>query len=619
MPGGDGDTVRRMRSAVGCWYLNCDYAQLGEDVDDDCHCHVHPPLHPPSAILAACFEGRLLRRRLDSTGLQSVPGFEVEFCVQPSVGGNSRIRIPLQVFIEHPDKWGSEVPLQAYLGACSVVDVVAPPGIRVPLEGSIQLTLMNPSALPFRIFRVAYDMTAMPKGSKTFVRQVVTDDADAGEREWAVQLHFVSPSSGRVYVYGIIRMMFHHRIPCGKASEGQTSDAVGPADNGLLLPASTSQVQYYFPSYSQSPGTILERCATPQTPEHRRPRLSVGSASECPGSPGSSWSSPDKLAGCFGDGDAGPLSRTSSVGGPGSPRDWDVLQRSISWSSAERGNQRIRRWCRGAREALACSGTVVATPGPSRFLHLKKSVVLFLKQQVLKRRTVKSDGFAVSPSCSPLSSVVPSPAISPQQSPWCSHVAEPAVSQAFSLGDGALTFGDGGADSEWVMRELSPPRTLAAAKDRDSKLLTPTRVHLNSGSAIEEQVRLHFAPILRPTSLFMAQALPPHARGVRADGVAGRATPERRSVPQPATMAGESGRPVQVPSLCAPPAGVDGEAGTPQVSLCRTANPREVAGSRLEEQASVVLLGKSAGSPSGERGSAAQPSRRAGAGSVRTG
>eukprot|EP00820_Chromera_velia_P019279 Cvel_28124.t1-p1 / transcript=Cvel_28124.t1 / gene=Cvel_28124 / organism=Chromera_velia_CCMP2878 / gene_product=hypothetical protein / transcript_product=hypothetical protein / location=Cvel_scaffold3626:9881-14427(+) / protein_length=435 / sequence_SO=supercontig / SO=protein_coding / is_pseudo=false len=61
--------------------------------------------------------------------------------------------------------------LPPYLAAVDLHEYHAFPGVRVPRKGNLQLVLLNSEQSAFRIFFFSYDCTAMPKGTRTFIRQ----------------------------------------------------------------------------------------------------------------------------------------------------------------------------------------------------------------------------------------------------------------------------------------------------------------------------------------------------------------------------------------------------------------------------------------------------------------
>ncbi|KAG6061199.1 hypothetical protein E4U17_002410 [Claviceps sp. LM77 group G4] len=111
----------------------------------------------------------------------------------------------------------------------------APPGgsYRIPEIGQIQIIIKNQNKTAVKLFLLPYDLTGMPPGTKTFVRQrsysagpIIDNlpkprenDAQSGSRpmlRYLVHLHICCPSKGRFYLYKSIRVVFANRVPDGK-------------------------------------------------------------------------------------------------------------------------------------------------------------------------------------------------------------------------------------------------------------------------------------------------------------------------------------------------------------------------------------------------------------------
>ncbi|OAA54020.1 hypothetical protein ISF_08500 [Cordyceps fumosorosea ARSEF 2679] len=112
----------------------------------------------------------------------------------------------------------------------------APPGgsYRIPEKGQIQIVVKNQNKTAVKLFLVPYDLTGMPPGTKTFIRQrsyshgpiidnlpslstqASTSPADRPTLRYLVHLHVCSPSRGRFYLYKSIRIVFANRVPEGK-------------------------------------------------------------------------------------------------------------------------------------------------------------------------------------------------------------------------------------------------------------------------------------------------------------------------------------------------------------------------------------------------------------------
>ncbi|KAI9705335.1 MAG: hypothetical protein M1820_005165 [Bogoriella megaspora] len=123
----------------------------------------------------------------------------------------------------------------------------APPGgsYRIPQQGQLQIVLKNPNKTAVKLFLVPYDLSDMPPGTKTFIRQrsysagpiidmpvsfrknlgtdrpeaALSASDDPNERpvlRYLVHLHICCPSKGRYFLYKSIRVVFANRVPDGK-------------------------------------------------------------------------------------------------------------------------------------------------------------------------------------------------------------------------------------------------------------------------------------------------------------------------------------------------------------------------------------------------------------------
>lgn len=112
----------------------------------------------------------------------------------------------------------------------------APAGsYRIPEIGQLQIVIKNPNKTAVKLFLVPYDLSDMPPGTKTFIRQRsysagsiidqpisnLTRFPDAGIMEkpilrYLVHLNICSTQKGRYYLYGGIRVVFANRVPDGK-------------------------------------------------------------------------------------------------------------------------------------------------------------------------------------------------------------------------------------------------------------------------------------------------------------------------------------------------------------------------------------------------------------------
>lgn len=115
-------------------------------------------------------------------------------------------------------------------------NTTAPAGsYRIPETGQLQIVIKNPNKTAVKLFLVPYDLSDMPPGTKTFIRQRsytagpiidqpisnLTRFPDAGIHEkpvlrYLIHLNICSTQKGRYYLYGGIRVVFANRVPDGK-------------------------------------------------------------------------------------------------------------------------------------------------------------------------------------------------------------------------------------------------------------------------------------------------------------------------------------------------------------------------------------------------------------------
>ncbi|KAL9095206.1 MAG: hypothetical protein Q9165_002462 [Trypethelium subeluteriae] len=123
----------------------------------------------------------------------------------------------------------------------------APPGgsYRIPPQGQLQIVIKNPNKTAVKLFLVPYDLSDMPPGTKTFLRQrsysagpiidmpvstrrnlgtdrpeaALSASDDPSERpvlRYLIHLHICCPSKGRYFLYKSARVVFANRVPDGK-------------------------------------------------------------------------------------------------------------------------------------------------------------------------------------------------------------------------------------------------------------------------------------------------------------------------------------------------------------------------------------------------------------------
>ncbi|KAI5200574.1 hypothetical protein E4T39_05681 [Aureobasidium subglaciale] len=111
-----------------------------------------------------------------------------------------------------------------------------PPGgsYRIPEIGQLQIVIKNPNKTAVKLFLVPYDLSDMPPGTKTFIRQRsysagpivdqpisnITSHRDVGVEKpvlrYLIHLNICSTAKGRYHLYGGTRVVFANRVPDGK-------------------------------------------------------------------------------------------------------------------------------------------------------------------------------------------------------------------------------------------------------------------------------------------------------------------------------------------------------------------------------------------------------------------
>jgi hypothetical protein len=135
----------------------------------------------------------------------------------------------------------------------------APAGsYRIPEVGQLQIVIKNPNKTAVKLFLVPYDLSDMPPGTKTFIRQRsysagpiidqpisnLTRFPDAGLTgkpilRYLIHLNICSTQKGRYYLYGGIRVVFANRVPDGKEKLRTDSQMPEPRFS-IWKPASTT-------------------------------------------------------------------------------------------------------------------------------------------------------------------------------------------------------------------------------------------------------------------------------------------------------------------------------------------------------------------------------------------
>ncbi|CAD0111472.1 unnamed protein product [Aureobasidium uvarum] len=115
-------------------------------------------------------------------------------------------------------------------------NTAAPVGsYRIPEVGQLQIVIKNPNKTAVKLFLVPYDLSDMPPGTKTFIRQrsysagPIIDQpisnlsrfpdvsiTDKPILRYLIHLNICSTQKGRYYLYGGVRVVFANRVPDGK-------------------------------------------------------------------------------------------------------------------------------------------------------------------------------------------------------------------------------------------------------------------------------------------------------------------------------------------------------------------------------------------------------------------
>ena len=107
---------------------------------------------------------------------------------------------------------------------------LSPPGgcYRIPPTGQIQLIIANPNKTAVKLFLVPYDLSDMPVGTKTFIRQrSYSTSSEPKEKDrpvlrYLVHLNLCCTGKGRYWLYKSVRVVFANRVMEGegKGKEG---------------------------------------------------------------------------------------------------------------------------------------------------------------------------------------------------------------------------------------------------------------------------------------------------------------------------------------------------------------------------------------------------------------
>ncbi|KAG2217817.1 hypothetical protein INT45_005418 [Circinella minor] len=177
--------------------------------------------------LVGSYEESLLSGRMSS-----MPSKPILFQAQIGVLGKeckSSLRCPPHRSVTFPaffyDMQEQLVP--PYVGT---VDLIPP--YRLPPKGQLQIVIKNPNKTAVKLFLIPYDVSDMPKNTKTFLRQ---KSYDGHSLRYAVQVQLCRTEKRRVYLYKHIRVVFANRIADSRDKLKVTCE--GPQERGPLTRA----------------------------------------------------------------------------------------------------------------------------------------------------------------------------------------------------------------------------------------------------------------------------------------------------------------------------------------------------------------------------------------------
>jgi hypothetical protein len=129
------------------------------------------PCSVPPLCLLGTFEESLLNGRIEPCGY--VEGFTAQLGASGSFCPSHLVAVPVSAAFFNLSDDGGPSP---YLGHINLSDVTSNGRYRIPLAGTIQLTLFNPNQTVVKMYIVHYDHSDMPPNTSTFIRQKTITD-----------------------------------------------------------------------------------------------------------------------------------------------------------------------------------------------------------------------------------------------------------------------------------------------------------------------------------------------------------------------------------------------------------------------------------------------------------
>ncbi|KAG0170856.1 hypothetical protein DFQ28_001470 [Apophysomyces sp. BC1034] len=113
---------------------------------------------------------------------------------------------------------------------------------RLPPRGQLQIVIKNPNKTAVKLFLVPYDVSDMPRSTKTFLRQKSYATHDAKDHlRYAIHIQICRTEKKRVYLYKHIRVVFANRI--ADSNERLKVVCEGPKEP-VYIPLTTADLSF---------------------------------------------------------------------------------------------------------------------------------------------------------------------------------------------------------------------------------------------------------------------------------------------------------------------------------------------------------------------------------------
>ncbi|OAD72290.1 hypothetical protein PHYBLDRAFT_159114 [Phycomyces blakesleeanus NRRL 1555(-)] len=100
-----------------------------------------------------------------------------------------------------------------YVGTVDLTDIPdRPAGYRLPPKGQLQIVIKNPNKTAVKLFLIPYDVSDMPRNTKTFLRQKsYVEDHGRNHLRYAIHVQ-ICRHEKRIYLYNQVRVVFANRV-----------------------------------------------------------------------------------------------------------------------------------------------------------------------------------------------------------------------------------------------------------------------------------------------------------------------------------------------------------------------------------------------------------------------